>query len=377
MAFGMSAFHHSITNISGNISVISPSPIFMCDFRPIKMGLPQSQSHPFRYSSSRSRVGAQRLRMAVGVCSGWTGTYSSGLGSSEEHWWLKKDACSSKQRRGRRGVGVGKEVVEVSAEAVRRRGQHTQVNSGTCQRIRGEEKKDAPLAHPSQLSQQIVHRPLHPSEPSTSGKVELLPVLDAAPTQGVMFWADPHSLKPGSEADVWYEGIAAKDKDTWAKVEAVFTLKWPKPRTVAKPKDEAIEQLRVNILTSDMLGRQFEDEDGTTVQAHVVWAQCGCQLIVKTGGDCDMLLLSSVRATIPLALHRQLNDSTLTSWELYFTAVESLTSNQVKDAAEEQVSFDAMQNSPSRFANTFGTSLSFTSPPRSQTRTPRNLFPSA
>ncbi|KAJ6603180.1 hypothetical protein B0H10DRAFT_2229862 [Mycena sp. CBHHK59/15] len=117
---------------------------------------------------------------------------------------------------------------------------------------------------------------------------------------------------------------------------AAFEKKWPKPKSTKHDQDVVVEELMGNYLDQDTLGKQVKDEDGTSVLSHVAWVEVTQRLLGElTGGDAAMMLKSAIHAMLPVEFCTLINDDgTLDTWEKYLKAVESISNDRIKDAAE-------------------------------------------
>ncbi|KAJ6609460.1 hypothetical protein B0H10DRAFT_1954575 [Mycena sp. CBHHK59/15] len=145
-------------------------------------------------------------------------------------------------------------------------------------------------------------------------------------------------LHPGSQAEEWWNGLTAMEKQTWATLMVSFEKKWPKPKTTRRAQDVVIAELANNFLDRSALGKYIKDEDGTNVLSHVAWAEVTCKLLDELpGGDASMMLKSSIRATLPVEFRRLISDTGLDTWEKYLKAVEDISVDLITDEVELRV----------------------------------------
>ncbi|KAJ6605930.1 hypothetical protein B0H10DRAFT_2228793 [Mycena sp. CBHHK59/15] len=142
-------------------------------------------------------------------------------------------------------------------------------------------------------------------------------------------------LHPGSQAEEWWNGLTAMEKQTWATLMVSFEKKWPKPKTTRRAQDVVIAELANNFLDRSALGKYIKDEDGTNVLSHVAWAEVTRKLLDELpGGDASMMLKSSIRATLPVEFRRLISDTGLDTWEKYLKAVEDISVDLITDEVE-------------------------------------------
>ncbi|KAJ6595391.1 hypothetical protein B0H10DRAFT_1960474 [Mycena sp. CBHHK59/15] len=142
-------------------------------------------------------------------------------------------------------------------------------------------------------------------------------------------------LHPGSQAEEWWNGLMAMEKQTWATLMVSFEKKCPKPKTTQRAQDVVIAELANNFLDRSALGKYIKDEDGTNVLSHVAWAEVTRKLLDELpGGDASMMLKSSIRATLPVEFRRLISDTGLDTWEKYLKAVEDISVDLITDEVE-------------------------------------------
>ncbi|KAF8144271.1 hypothetical protein K438DRAFT_1993004 [Mycena galopus ATCC 62051] len=182
-------------------------------------------------------------------------------------------------------------------------------------------------------------------------------------------------LHPGGQADEWWEDLKASEKDTWRNLLTAFEKKWPKPRATRRATEAIIEEIKSNSLDLHELGKYVKDEDGTAVLTHVAWAEGKRKLLMELpNGDEAMLLKSHVRATLPVAFRRLVNDASLDTWEKWLQAVEGVPLDAIRDAREEYETLHPTQDqladslslahlSPARIGTTYGSPRTSYVPP--------------
>ncbi|KAJ6546602.1 hypothetical protein B0H10DRAFT_1969597 [Mycena sp. CBHHK59/15] len=145
-------------------------------------------------------------------------------------------------------------------------------------------------------------------------------------------------LHPGGIAENWWNTVlTAAERKSWAALMGAFEKKWPTPKSTQHDKEVVIRELAENYLDRSALGQFVHDEDGASVLSHVAWAEVVRSLIGEiTGGDTNMLLRSTIRATLPVEFRTLIVDNgTLDTWDKFLAAVElipidhDLTSNLV------------------------------------------------
>ncbi|KAJ7764192.1 hypothetical protein DFH07DRAFT_770599 [Mycena maculata] len=143
-------------------------------------------------------------------------------------------------------------------------------------------------------------------------------------------------LHPGGQAEEWWNGLAATEKQTWPALMVAFETKWAKPKPTRWAQDVVIAELMDNCLARSALGKYVEDEDGISILSHVAWAEVVQKLLAElVGGDASMMLKSGVCAMLPVEFRQLINDTGLDTWEKYLKAVEDVGVDRIADAVED------------------------------------------
>ncbi|KAJ7210298.1 hypothetical protein C8J57DRAFT_1733643 [Mycena rebaudengoi] len=143
-------------------------------------------------------------------------------------------------------------------------------------------------------------------------------------------------LYPGSDAEEWWGKLQTNEKTVWKDLLDAFEKKWPKPKTTKRAQEIVISELMENHLDRSVLGQLVKDEDGTLVLSHVVWSEVTRRLLGEIeGGDATMMLRSSIRKTLPVEFRALIqDDSSLDTWDKWLRAVEAVSVDRIRDAAE-------------------------------------------
>ena len=78
-------------------------------------------------------------------------------------------------------------------------------------------------------------------------------------------------LKLGRAAKIWWNGLAAGEKDNWAHLQVTFKKKWPEKLITEKMVEEQHAVLAVTVLKEESLGKRVK-VDKVDEFSHVVWA---------------------------------------------------------------------------------------------------------
>ncbi|KAJ7262132.1 hypothetical protein C8J57DRAFT_1633748 [Mycena rebaudengoi] len=143
-------------------------------------------------------------------------------------------------------------------------------------------------------------------------------------------------LYPGSDAEEWWGKLQTNEKTVWKDLLDAFEKKWPKPKTTKRAQEIVISELMENHLDRSVLGQLVKDEDGTLVLSHVAWSEVTRRLLGEIeGGDATMMLRSSIRKTLPVEFRALIqDDSSLDTWDKWLRAVEAVSVDRIRDAAE-------------------------------------------
>ncbi|KAK6984430.1 hypothetical protein R3P38DRAFT_2576036 [Favolaschia claudopus] len=152
------------------------------------------------------------------------------------------------------------------------------------------------------------------------------------------------SLAASSEAEAWFDGLAANEKATWAALEGEFLKQWPKEAPVVKTAQDLAEEMMMLEMCEDELGRKLE-VDGISTYEHVQWARKMRPLCVK---DTSGLLIPQVRKKLPRPV-RNLVQGTFTDWTAFLQAIRNISITDLEDEIEKEKrlrSHDAALQSP-------------------------------
>ncbi|KAJ7232540.1 hypothetical protein C8J57DRAFT_1578857 [Mycena rebaudengoi] len=139
-------------------------------------------------------------------------------------------------------------------------------------------------------------------------------------------------LAPGTVAEKWWDTLDPKEQKSWTELMKAFKKRWPAPVEAKESTEELKSRIKSTILKSEDLGK-LVGPPGDEMYAHLRWAT-DMRPLVEAINDPTMLLKGDVRATLPLEVRVVLPPTGLTTWELFFTAIENIDSERVQDELE-------------------------------------------
>ena len=170
-----------------------------------------------------------------------------------------------------------------------------------------------------------------------------------------------NNISYGSPADDWFGKLKTTEKDTYEHLTAAFESEWPLIATVKESKAERIRALKEWLLKPEELGKKTEGSGGVQVWSHVKWAN-GLASRVRDAEDKSAFLLSEVFDALPEPVRDLVRKEPRSSYNELATAVRSLDTKDLKDAAaryvrnEETARLARLQTSPTKvLRDTFST----------------------
>ena len=107
-------------------------------------------------------------------------------------------------------------------------------------------------------------------------------------------------LKSGRAAKIWWNGLAAEEKDNWAHLWVAFKKKWPEKLIMEKTVEEQHAALAATVLKEESLGKRVK-VDGVNEFSHVVWAN-KLEHLSKALKNDSGLLIPTVHKSMPRPL---------------------------------------------------------------------------
>jgi len=138
-------------------------------------------------------------------------------------------------------------------------------------------------------------------------------------------------LKSGRAAKIWWNGLAAEEKDNWAHLRVAFEKKWPEKLITEKTVEEQHAALAATVLKEESLGKRVK-VDGVDEFSHVVWAD-KLERLSKALKDDSGLLIPTVRRSMPRAL-KLLVGTQHRTWTTFCDAVRKVSITELEEKLE-------------------------------------------
>jgi hypothetical protein len=162
-----------------------------------------------------------------------------------------------------------------------------------------------------------------------------------------------NNIAYGSPADDWFGRLTVNEKNTYEHLTEAFEKEWPLIATVKESKAERIRALKEWVLKPEELGKKVDSTGGTQVWSHIRWAN-GLASRVRDAEDRSAFLLSEVFDALPEPVRDLVRKEPRTTYDELATAVRSLDTKDLKDAAakynrdEETARLARLQASPTK-----------------------------